>query len=135
LGLAEPTNQRVGVSRAQSIIHPDWTSGGGVGPDDLVLVRLASTLNFNDRVRPARLPVAGSIPTGPSTLSGWGSTGGTGATNVLQKTQKPTITIPECRRAISDMGFDGDLVDYTNLCTGPLTGGVSACSGKIQIYK
>lgn len=29
---------RIGINRQQSIIHPDWVSGGQVGPDDLALV-------------------------------------------------------------------------------------------------
>lgn len=64
-----------------------------------------------------------------ATLAGWGSTGGQGGATILQKATKATITREECRDAINDMGFDGNLVDDTNLCTGPLTGGVAACSG------
>lgn len=63
------------------------------------------------------------------TLAGWGSTGGTGGATILQKATKATITLAQCRAAIHAMGFDGNLVDDSNLCTGPLTGGVSACSG------
>jgi acetyl-CoA carboxylase beta subunit len=62
-------------------------------------------------------------------LAGWGSTGGQTGATILQKAILSTITIPECRQAINDLGLNGDLVDYTNLCTGPLTGGLSACSG------
>lgn len=29
---------RLGIDRPRSIIHPDWVSGGQVGPDDLALV-------------------------------------------------------------------------------------------------
>lgn len=38
LALTEAEQVRVGINRAASVLHPDWTSGGGVGPDDLVLV-------------------------------------------------------------------------------------------------
>jgi hypothetical protein len=33
---------RVGIDRPRSIIHPDWVSGGQVGPDDLALVSFDS---------------------------------------------------------------------------------------------
>lgn len=41
----------------------------------------------------------------------------------------PVITIEECKNAFMEsVGDVGPLVD-TNVCTGPLTGGYSACSG------
>lgn len=76
-----------------------------------------------------RLPQPRTTPTGPGTLSGWGSTGGSGAANILQKAILSTISLDECRAAMNSLGFDGNLVDDTNFCTGPLTGGLSACSG------
>lgn len=39
LALTEADQVRVGINRAATILHPEWTPGGGVGPDDLVLVR------------------------------------------------------------------------------------------------
>ena len=89
---------------------------------------MTTPVTFNARIRTVRLPQPGVIPSGPAALAGWGSTGTTAAT-ILQRTTKPIISIPECRNAINALGFDGSLVDYTNLCTGPLTGGVAACSG------
>lgn len=38
LALTEAGEIRVGIDRSRSVIHPGWESGGGVGPDDLVLV-------------------------------------------------------------------------------------------------
>jgi len=121
--------QRVITDRANSIIHPDYVPGGQVGPDDLALLVLTSTIIYNANVRNAHLPQPNVIPSGLATLSGWGSNGGTGAVNILQFAVKPLIDIPTCRGAIFNMGFNGSLVDYTNVCTGPLTGGVAACSG------
>lgn len=112
-------------------------------------VRLTQPISFNARITAIRLPVENAKPTGPgqidffsdlfnikqnsifntATLSGWGSTGGQQGAIILQKATKPVITREECRHAINEMGFDGNLVDDTNLCTGPLTGGVAACSG------
>jgi secreted trypsin-like serine protease len=92
-------------------------------------VRLASPLTFTARIRTVRLPQPNVIPMGAGTLAGWGSNGGTGAVNILQKAILPKITIEACRAAINSLNLNGDLVDDTNFCTGPLTGGLSACSG------
>lgn len=35
---------RLGVDRSRSIIHPDWTPGAQVGPDDLALVGFPTSL-------------------------------------------------------------------------------------------
>lgn len=129
LGLVEDSQVLSEIDLARSIIHPDWTSGGQVGPDDLALLRLQVPLTFTARIRSVRLPQAHVIPAGPATLSGWGSTGGTTLPNILQKTTKPVISLTDCRNAINALGLNGELVDDTNFCTGPLTGGVSACSG------
>lgn len=127
LALTEASEVRHQVDRARSIIHPDWVSGPQVGPDDLVLVRLTVPITFTDRIRPIRLPNPNVVPIGPATLSGWGSNGGTGAVNILQKAILSTITLEQCRNAINSLNLNGNLVDDTNFCTGPLTGGLSAC--------
>lgn len=127
LASAEPTQVISEIERDRSFIHPDWTPGGQVGPDDLALLRLAVPLVFNDRIRAVRIPQPHVVPVGPATLSGWGSTGGTLPATILQKVTKPLIEIEVCRNAFFSLGLNGALVDYTNVCTGPLTGGVSAC--------
>lgn len=72
------------------------------------------------------------IPSGDGTLSGWGTTGGVGRpSNILQKVILPTIDIGTCRGAIEGLGLPGSWIDNTNFCTGPLTGGMSACQGKL----
>jgi hypothetical protein len=38
LGINEPEGVRVGIDRGRSVIHYGWGDGGGVAPDDLVLV-------------------------------------------------------------------------------------------------
>lgn len=66
-------------------------------------------------------------------LSGWGATStggiGGGATTILHKAIKSKIENSVCRQAINELGLNGNLVDDTNFCTGPLTGGLSACAG------
>jgi secreted trypsin-like serine protease len=86
-------------------------------------------LLYTSRITNIRLPAPETIPAGPGSLSGWGSTGGNTAPNILQKAILSTISITTCRDAINSLNLNGDLVDYTNFCTGPLTGGLSACSG------
>lgn len=54
--------------------------------------------------------------------------------NILQKAQLSLLSIEECRQAINDRGFNGSLVDYTNFCTGPLTGGKGACGGDEEFF-
>lgn len=150
LAATEPTEQRIGVDRAGSVIHDGWVSGPQVGPDDLVLVkanefqiknillnrsasqkqvRLVSALTLNVRVRPVLLPQPNVVATGTGILSGWGSTGGVAAATILQRASLTKMDINECRAAFFALGLNGNLVDDTNFCTGPLTGGVSACSG------
>lgn len=43
---------------------------------------------------------------------------------ILQTVTKPTISLDQCRQLVA-----AHLLDNSNLCTGPLTGGVSACGG------
>lgn len=72
LGIFEEGQARIGIDRARSVIHHDWTPGGAVGPDDLVLILLVSPLAYSARIRNIRIPAPEAIPNGPGTLSGWG---------------------------------------------------------------
>ncbi|XP_067003439.1 trypsin-1 [Anabrus simplex] len=118
------TEQRIRVSK--SIVHPDYT--GGVGPNDIALMKLQSPLTFNAAVAPISLPAPNAIPTGEAILSGWGSTSQSNSPsmpNILQTATLPLLDYNDCANAV---GSDGPLAP-TNVCTGPLTGGYSACSG------
>ncbi|XP_049538547.1 trypsin-1-like [Anopheles darlingi] len=121
----EPSRQVITVSR--TIPHPEYV--GGVNPSDVGLMRMVTPLTFTDRVQPTVLPPASQTnPTGAVTLAGWGSTSAgvlPTTPDILQKVTKPLITFAECLAAA---GVDSPL-GPTNICTGPLTGGVSACSG------
>ncbi|XP_053692279.1 trypsin-1-like [Sabethes cyaneus] len=124
---AEANRQVINVD--EHIVHPEYL--GGVNPSDIAVLRLVSYLNYNDFVQPAVLPVQGdyAVP-GPATLAGWGSTSsGTvpSMPSILQKVQKPIITYAECEQANGGPG--NSPLGESNVCTGPLTGGVSACSG------
>ncbi|GLV46768.1 uncharacterized protein CBL_13541 [Carabus blaptoides fortunei] len=126
--LKDKNRQTIKVKR--NIVHPDYE--GGVNANDLGLFELESELNFNDKVQPIALPTAGSIPSGDATLTGWGSTSTSVIPNSpsdLQEVVVPVVPIEECREALIESSGDaGPLVD-TNVCTGPLSGGLSACSG------
>ncbi|XP_055687960.1 trypsin-1-like [Lutzomyia longipalpis] len=130
LAIVEPNQARVGV--ASHVLHESWVPGA-VGPFDIALIRLAAPLVYNDWIQPVVFPAAGSHPSGVSQMIGWGSTsGGTIPTNpdILQKVNVPVVEYSACRAALEAIGGGADNVfDDTKICTGPLTGGVSACSG------
>ncbi|XP_058826426.1 trypsin-1-like [Topomyia yanbarensis] len=125
--LAEPNRQVINVD--QAFVHPDYL--GGVNPSDVAVLRLVSELTFNQYVQPGVLPAQGDLAKpGPATLAGWGSTS-TGILPsmpaILQKVDKPIIDFETCEQANGGPG--NTPLGPTNVCTGPLTGGVSACSG------
>lgn len=64
----------------------------GVNPNDIALIELKSELEFNDAVKPVDLPNKDDIPTGMSTLSGWGSISNTTTPNLPSMLQ--TVDVP-----------------------------------------
>jgi len=63
-----------------------------VAPDDVSLVRLATSLVYAENVQPIRIPPQGYIARGPAVLSGWGITIPNGAIpNNLQFADLPLI--------------------------------------------
>lgn len=86
-------------------------------------------------VQPIRLPsVPSSTPTGKGTLTGWGSTSKTNnpiMPTKLQTVDLPLIDLAACKKAIEKLTGPSPLHE-TNICTGPLTGGFSACSVSIS---
>lgn len=126
IGIAEASEQRRDINRARTWSHPDYA--GGVGPFDIGMIHAAPAFTFNQFVAPIALPAAGFIHSGAATLHGWGSTSTTIfpiLPNILQTVTKPILPMAQC---VAVMGANSP-VHNTNVCTGPLTGGVSACSG------
>lgn len=126
IGIAEATEQRRDVNRARTWSHPDYA--GGVAHSDIGMIHIAPAFTFNAVVSAIALPPAGLIHAGLVTLHGWGSTSTTNIPvipNILQTVTKPILPIAQC---FAVLGANSPL-HATNLCTGPLTGGVSACSG------
>lgn len=113
------------VDRTQIWIHEDWS--GNVGPHDISLILIARPFVFDNLVGPISLPSANEIHSGQVTLFGWGSTSDTfypTFPNILQTVSKPIIPIATCLAQFAETP-----VHENNVCTGPLTGGISACSG------
>ncbi|KAL2725897.1 transmembrane protease serine 9-like [Vespula maculifrons] len=117
------------VEAEKSVVHESYP--GGVAPFDIALVKLKTPLKLSKSVSFIKLPKYGSIPKGNVTLSGWGSVSTTSIAkmpDVLQKAILPTVDLDKCKEALYNIIGPSPLHD-TNVCTGPLTGGYSACSG------
>ncbi|KAL2717985.1 trypsin-1-like [Vespula squamosa] len=124
---SEIKEQTVEVS--ESFVHELYK--GGVNPYDIALVKLKTPLQLNDSVKKIGLPKSESIPKGNVTLSGWGSVSKTSVAempDILQKAILPVVNLETCKDALYKLIGPSPL-HSTNVCTGPLSGGYSACSG------
>jgi prostatin (serine protease 8) len=132
-GLNENNADKQEINVIDKIVHPNFN--GGVGPNDVALLRLATPLEFNDRVQPISLPAADSEPSGDTVLSGWGSISTSEfpeMPNQLQTADLPLLSLDDCSAAIDALlepGEENPLSEESNVCTGPLSGGTGACSG------
>ncbi|XP_012230033.1 trypsin [Linepithema humile] len=125
--ITESTEQVIRVSK--SIVHENYQ--GGVGPYDIALIKLSTPLNLSIEVRTVVLPTPESTPLGNATLCGWGSTSTTSFPRMpdkLQEVSLPYLDLVACSDAVRRLTGSSP-VHATNVCTGPLTGGTSACSG------
>lgn len=125
LNFPESTQQRRDIIRSKTWIHERYT--GGVAPYDIALIRVEPRFEYNSYVGSIALPAYGERHTGDVRLHGWGSISTTNwpiLPDVLQTVVKPIISLEECADA-----FGPSPLHETNVCTGPLSGGVSACSG------
>lgn len=120
-GTASTTQKR---SITYFVINDLYT--GGAVPYDIGLVYTPTAFTWTSAVQPVNLPKSGVVPTGKANLYGWGSTSKTSSPSypsVLQVAANiPIIPIASCEKALAKD------VHSTNLCTGPLTGGVSICT-------
>lgn len=101
---------------------------GGVAPFDIGLIHLDVPFALTGAVHVIALPQAEAVPSGNVQLHGWGSTSRTTTPiypDILQTVVKPVLSFTTCRLIL---GLNSPLHN-TNVCTGPITGGVSACSG------
>lgn len=123
------TEQRRPVVRRQTWRHPR-SAVGRVAPFDIALIRVAQPFDVSPSSAAGviALPAAERMHVGLAQLHGWGSTSTTHVPAnpaVLQTVAKPIVPWAECERALGA----GSALHETNVCTGPLTGGVAACSG------
>lgn len=109
-----------------------------VGPYDIGLIKLQTPLVFTKEVQPIALPEPGSIPTGDAILCGWGSTSESwipDMPNELQHVNLHYLDLQTCDENVERLTGSSP-VHETNVCTGPTTGGISACSVRItNLYK
>ncbi|XP_076649666.1 trypsin-1-like [Halictus rubicundus] len=117
------------VTVVKSFVHEKYP--GNVAPNDIALLKLSKPLKLTKSVQVISLPTAGRIPTGNALLSGWGSTSRTNSPimpDKLQFASLPLIDLQTCKKAVEELTGPSPL-DPVNVCSGPLTGGYSACSG------
>lgn len=113
-------------------VHESFVSGPDVGPWDVCVLRLESSLNFIEGiVGPINLPAPGAYHIGDVQLFGWGSTSTTNTAiipDILQTVTKDIIPLDICREIVNAV-MEHEPLHYTNVCTGPLNSIVTACSG------
>ncbi|XP_026463142.1 lectizyme-like [Ctenocephalides felis] len=126
LSKTESTEQRSAFKK--TFVHKSY--GGSVGPYDIAVIEVDPPFKFNEAVQAVKLPLRDEPHSGQVTLSGWGSTSTTSFPtypNLLQTVNKPIVSYAECEKVLGGPGASP--LHPLNICTGPLTGGVSACSG------
>ncbi|XP_070150766.1 transmembrane protease serine 9-like [Polyergus mexicanus] len=125
--ITEDTEQTAQI--AKTFVHENYQ--GGVGPFDIGLVKLQTPLKLTKEVQPIDLPEPGSNPTEDAILCGWGSVSESWLPDMPEKLQCVDlhyIDLDVCDEAVKRLTGSSP-VHETNVCTGPLTGGISACSG------
>jgi len=118
----DPNERTVGVSRIiMNNGYDDRTL-----ENDIALLKLSSTISFNDDVQPICAPTAGDDYTGTfCTVSGWGTTssGGGSLPSKLRYVNVPVISNFECQQ-----GYGSDITP-TMVCAGYSNGGKDSCQG------
>jgi hypothetical protein len=113
-------------------IHENFRSGPQVGPWDVAVLGLESSLNFvSGVVEKISLPPRGLVSSGNVQLFGWGSTSDSTTPSfpdILQTVVKPIVAWDLCEEIVNAI-FDHRPLHTSNFCTGPLEGRLSACNG------
>lgn len=114
------------------------------------MIKLEKRLQYNDLIKPINLPSKDQEYDLNVVLSGWGVT--TNGPISLPAPKLQTVTLPlltnegmiliskkncwinfriisECRNALEKVSGTSEPLEESNICTGPLEGGHSACSG------
>uniref|UniRef100_A0A1Y9J105 Peptidase S1 domain-containing protein n=1 Tax=Anopheles quadriannulatus TaxID=34691 RepID=A0A1Y9J105_ANOQN len=117
-----------GVQRrriAEMYVHEDYE--GSVGPNDIAIFRVDKPFHLNRNIQLVTLPEPNAIPTGETTISGWGSTSFSfepSYPNILMKTTLPIMDLEVCRKI-----YFTQAVADSNICAGTMEGTSSVCSG------
>lgn len=101
---------------------------GGTSPYDIGLVYTKTPFIWTIAVNAINLPTDDYSSTGNAVLYGWGSISKDNNAkypSILQLATVPIIPLDTCAKALSPNGKN---VHNTNLCSGPLTGGVGICT-------
>ncbi|XP_065356976.1 trypsin-1-like [Calliphora vicina] len=101
---------------------------GGTSPYDIGLVYTSQAFTWSNAVAPITLPASGTTPTGNALLYGWGSISTTSTPDYPSTLKVATVSIISQSSCESALGSQGANVHDTNLCTGPLTGGIGICT-------
>ena len=106
--------------------------------NDIGMIKLKTPLKFNERVSKIELPKKDCIHEGNAILAGWGRINPENPTRakILQTVTMPIIERVRCNTIMEQYFRDNfkdvkNPVHETNMCTGPLTGGISGCTVRI----
>jgi secreted trypsin-like serine protease len=120
----ESTVQRVRV--AEQLVHEEYNAANN--DLDVMLVRLAEPLRFNEYITPVCLPNSDlELPSGTKCYTtGWGTLSSGGyMPDVLQQVQVPLISKEACNQP---EWYDGEITDAM-VCAGYEEGGKDSCQG------
>lgn len=103
---------------------------GGVSANDIALLKLETPLEWTDYVQPIAISSSKEVLNGDVKVYGWGSTSKDATPDFPDKLQVATVPVINYEECEMYLGGEGatPLVE-TNICTGPIEGGLSACNG------
>ncbi|XP_058636259.1 serine protease svh-1-like [Onychostoma macrolepis] len=109
------------------IVHPSYDSN--TNNNDIALLRLSSTVTFNDYIRPVCLAAQSSVfSSGTSSwITGWGdvqSGGSLPAPGILQETMVPVVDNVRCNALLGSGSVTSNM-----MCAGLTQGGKDTCQG------
>merc|ERR1712025_1233737 len=108
-------------------LHEDYNPSNT--NNDIAILKLKTSLTFNDKVRPACLPAATLTPSGIAAASGWGLIGqepDQGTLDLMYVT-KPVILGTQCTRP--NFLWAASQITAQMICAGDADGGESTCRG------